>query len=102
MSALLLIVQKRFNHNNMNLGKWTEEVGRTCRVSCEHRRDWGSREQRHRIGARAVQLAVLATLTTRPGGADNENVALGRGGLGLVAARDVHLLASLLVQRRKD
>jgi len=101
MSAPLLTVQKRLNHN-MNLGKWTEEVGRTLRISSEHRRDWGSREQCHRIGARAVQLAVLAALTTRPGGTDNENVTLGGGGLGLVAARDVHWLASLLVQRRKD
>lgn len=61
-------------------------------ISSEHRRDRGPSKQRHGIGSRIVQLAVLAALATRPRGADDEDVACGGGSLGLIAARNVHWL----------
>lgn len=66
--------------------------GRTLPISSEHRRDRGPSKQRHGVGSRIVQLAVLAALATRPRGADDEDVAGGGGSLGLIAARNVHWL----------
>ncbi len=65
---------------------------RTLPISSEHRRDRGPSKQRHGVGSRIVQLAVLAALATRPRGADDEDVACGGGSLGLIAARNVHWL----------
>ena len=64
------------------------------RICSEHGRYGAASEKGPCVGGRVVEFAVFAALAAGPGGADDEDVACGGGGLGLVAAGDVHCLVA--------
>ena len=70
----------------------------TLCISSEHRSYGTAGKQCPCVGGSAVDFAVFAAFAARPGGTDDENVACGDGGLGLVATGNLHSLGRMLAE----
>ncbi len=74
-----------------------EPEKRTLSVASQHGCHRGSIEDSHGVGRRAIELAILSALTSRPRSTDDEDVAGGAGSLGLISAGNVHYLGIVSV-----